>query len=71
MTGFKSLGINTYEDYKKNKSKIFDVYWMMLGEYITKHPEFVRQAIDESLKNYVTDKNLNYGNQNAFYIEKP
>lgn len=70
MTGFKSLGIITYDDYKKNKGKIFDIYWMMLEEHITKHPEFVQQAMDKSLKNYVTENELNYGNQNVFYVKK-
>lgn len=40
MTGFKSLGINTYDDYKKNKGKIFDIYWMMLEEHIRQNDRY-------------------------------
>ena len=50
MSAFVDLSIKTYEDYRKNKRDIFDIVYGMFEEYIDKHPEFVKQAIDKSLE---------------------
>ena len=58
MSAFADLGIKTYEDYRKNKRDIFDIVYGMFEEYIDKHPEFVKQAIDKSLEKYVNIEDL-------------
>ena len=70
MSAFADLGIKTYEDYRKNKRDIFDIVYGMFEEYMDKHPEFVKQAIDESLKNYVSIEDLAVGDANVFRVEK-
>lgn len=66
MSAFADLGIKTYEDYRKNKRDIFDIVYGMFEEYMDKHPEFVKQVIDESLKNYVSIEDLAVGDANVF-----
>ena len=58
MSEFVDLSIKTYEDYRKNKRDIFDIVYGMFEEYIDKHPEFVKQAIDKSLEKYVSIEDL-------------
>lgn len=70
MSAFANLGIKTYEDYRKNKRNIFDIVYGMFEEYMDKHPEFVKQAIDESLKNYVSIEDLAVGDANVFRVTK-
>ena len=70
MSAFADLGIKTYEDYRKNKRDIFDIVYGMFEEYTDKHPEFVKQAIDESLKNYVSIEDLAVGDANVFRVAK-
>lgn len=40
----------------------------MFEEYMDKHPEFVKQVIDESLKNYVSIEDLAVGDVNVFRV---
>ena len=70
MSAFVDLSIKTYEDYRKNKRDIFDIGYGMFEEYIDKHPEFVKQVIDESLKNYVSIEDLAVGDANVFRVSK-
>lgn len=70
MSAFADLGIKTYEDYRKNKRDIFDIVYGMFEEYMDKHPEFVKQAIDESLKNYVSIEDLVVGYTNVFRVSE-
>ena len=70
MSEFVDLSIKTYEDYRKNKRDIFDIVYGMFEEYIDKHPEFVKQVIDESLKNYVSIEDLAVGDANVFRVSK-
>jgi hypothetical protein len=70
MSAFADLGIKTYEDYRKNKRDIFDIVYGMFEEYMDKHPEFVKQAIDESLNNYVSIEDLAVGDANVFRVAK-
>lgn len=42
----------------------------MFEEYMDKHPEFVKQVIDESLKNYVSIEDLAVGDANVFRVSK-
>ena len=70
MSAFVDLSIKTYEDYRKNKRDIFDIVYGMFEEYMDKHPEFVKQAIDESLKNYVSIEDLAVGDANVFRVAK-
>ena len=70
MSAFAYLGIKTYEDYRKNKRDIFDIVHGMFEEYIDKHPEFVKQVIDESLKNYVSIEDLAVGDANVFRVSE-
>ena len=58
MSAFATLGIKTYEDYRRNRTDVFDIVYGMFEEYIDKHPEFVKQAIDKSLENYVSIEDL-------------
>ena len=70
MSTLADLGIKTYEDYRKNKRDIFDIVYGMFEEYMDKHPEFVKQVIDESLKNYVSIEDLAVGDANVFRVAK-
>ena len=70
MSAFADLGIKTYEDYRKNKRDIFDIVYGMFEEYMDKHPEFVKQAIDKSLENYVSIEDLMIGDANVFRVDK-
>lgn len=70
MSTFADLGIKTYEDYRKNKREIFDIVYGMFEEYIDKHPEFVKQAIDKYLENYVNIEDLAVGNRNVFTVSE-
>lgn len=70
MSAFADLGIKTYEDYRKNKRDIFDIVYGMFEEYIDKHPEFVKQAIDKSLENYVSIEDLAIGDANVFRVSE-
>ena len=70
MSAFADLGIKTYEDYRKNKRDIFDIVYGMFEEYIDKHPEFVKQAIDKSLEKYVSIEDLAVGDANVFRVAK-
>ena len=58
MYTLANLGIKTYEDYRRNRTDVFDIVYGMFEEYIDKHPEFVKQAIDKSLENYVSIEDL-------------
>ena len=60
MSSFADLGIKTY----------FDIVNGMFEEYMDKHPEFVRQAIDKSLENYVSIKDLAAGDANVFRVSE-
>lgn len=70
MSTFADLGIKTYEDYRKNKREIFDIAYGMFEEYIDKYPEFVKQAIDKSLENYVSVEDLAVGDTNVFRVSE-
>ena len=70
MSAFVDLSIKTYEDYRKNKRDIFDIVYGMFEEYIDKHPEFVKQAIDKSLEKYVSIEDLAVGDANVFRVAK-
>ena len=70
MSAFADLGIKTYEDYRKNKRDIFDIVYGMFEEYMDKHPEFVKQAIDKSLEKYVSIEDLAVGDANVFRVSK-
>ena len=70
MSTFADLGIRTYEDYRKNKREIFDIAYKMFEEYIDKHPEFVKQAIDKSLENYVSVEDLVASDTNVFKVSE-
>lgn len=70
MSTFADLGIKTYEDYRKNRTDVFDIIYGMFEEYIDKHPEFVKQAIDKSLENYVSIEDLAVGDANVFRVSE-
>ena len=70
MSAFEDLGIKTYEDYRKNKRDIFDIVYEMFEEYIDKHPEFVKQAIDKSLEKYVSIEDLVVDDANVFRVSE-
>ena len=70
MSAFADLGIKTYEDYRKNKRDIFDIVYGMFEEYIDKHPEFVKQAIDKSLEKYVSIEDLVVDDANVFIVSE-
>ena len=70
MSTFADLGMRTYEDYRKNKREIFDIAYEMFEEYIDKHPEFVKQAIDKSLENYVSVEDLVASDTNVFKVSE-
>ena len=70
MTAFVDLSIKTYEDYRKNKIDIFDIVYGMFEEYIDKHPEFVKQAIDKSLEKYVSIEDLVVDDANVFRVSE-
>ena len=70
MSAFVDLSIKTYEDYRKNKRDIFDIVYGMFEEYIDKHPEFVKQAIDKSLEKYVSIEDLVVDDANVFRVSK-
>ena len=70
MSAFVDLSIKTYEDYRKNKRDIFDIVYGMFEEYIDKHPEFVKQAIDKSLEKYVSIEDLVVDDANVFRVAK-
>ena len=70
MSAFVDLSIKTYEDYRKNKKDIFDIVYGMFEEYIDKHPEFVKQAIDKSLEKYVSIEDLVVDDANVFIVSE-
>ena len=70
MSAFADLGIKTYEDYRKNKRDIFDIVYGMFEEYMDKHPEFVKQAIDKSLEKYVSIEDLVVDDANVFRVSE-
>lgn len=70
MYAFADLCIKTYEDYRRNRTDVFDIVYEMLEEYIDKHPEFVKQAIDKSLENYVSIEDLVIGDANVFRVNE-
>ena len=70
MSAFVDLSIKTYEDYRKNKRDIFDIVYGMFEEYIDKHPEFVKQAIDKSLEKYVSIEDLVVDDANVFIVSE-
>ena len=70
MSAFIDLSIKTYEDYRKNKRDIFDIVYGMFEEYIDKHPEFVKQAIDKSLEKYVSIEDLVVDDANVFIVSE-
>lgn len=70
MSAFVDLSIKTYEDYRKNKRDIFDIVYGMFEEYIDKHPEFVKQAIDKSLEKYVSIEDLVVDDANVFRVSE-
>ena len=70
MSTLANLGIKTYEDYRKNKRDIFDIVYGMFEEYIDKHPEFVKQAIDKSLEKYVSIEDLVVDDANVFRVSE-
>ena len=70
MSAFVDLSIKTYEDYRKNKRDIFDIAYGMFEEYIDKHPEFVKQAIDKSLEKYVSIEDLVVDDANVFRVSE-
>ena len=69
-SALEDLGIKTYEDYRKNKRDIFDIVYEMFEEYIDKHPEFVKQAIDKSLEKYVSIEDLVVDDANVFRVSE-
>ncbi|WP_288682251.1 hypothetical protein [uncultured Eubacterium sp.] len=69
-TLFANLGIKTYEDYRRNRTDIFDLVYGMFEEYIDKHPEFVKQAIEKSLEHYVTIKDLAVDDVDVFEVSR-
>ena len=70
MSVFADLGIKSYEDYRRNWTDVFDIVYGMFEEYIDKHPEFVKQAIDKSLENYASIEDLAVGDANIFRVSK-
>ena len=70
MSTFTDLGIKTYEDYKRNSQDVFYIFDKMVEEYMDKHPEFVKQAIDKSLENYVGIEDLVVGDTNVFRVSE-
>ena len=70
MSAFVDLSIKTYEDYRKNKRDIFDIVYGMFEEYMDKHPEFVKQAIDKSLEKYVSIEDLVVDDANVFRVSE-
>ena len=70
MSAFVDLSIKTYEDYRKNKRYIFDIVYGMFEEYIDKHSEFVKQAIDKSLEKYVSIEDLVVDDANVFRVSE-
>lgn len=70
MATFADLGIKTYEDYKRNEQDIFDIIYRMVGEYIVKHPNFVRQTSVESQNNFVDIKDFNMGDRIMWGMNK-
>lgn len=70
MSTFADLGIKTYEDYRRNRTDLFDIVYGIFEEYIDKHPEFVKQAIDKSLENHVSIEDLAVGDANVFRVGK-
>ena len=70
MSAFATLGIKTYEDYRRNRTDVFDIVYGMFEEYMDKHPEFVKQTIDKSLENYVGIEDLAVGNSNIFRVDQ-
>ena len=70
MSAFVDLSIKTYEDYRKNTRDIFDIVYKMFEEYIDKHPEFVKQAIDKSLEKYVSIEDLVVDDANVFRVSE-
>ena len=70
MSAFVDLSIKTYEDYIKNKRDIFDIVYGMFEEYIDKHPEFVKQAIDKFLEKYVSIEDLVVDDANVFRVSE-
>ena len=70
MSAFVDLSIKTYEDYRKNKRDIFDIVYGMFEEYMDKHPEFIKQAIDESLEKYVSIEDLVVDDANVFRVSE-
>lgn len=70
MSTFADLGIKTYKDYKRNFRDVLYIFDKMVEEYIDKHPEFVKQAIDKSLENYVSIKDLAVGDANVFEVNE-
>ena len=70
MSAFADLGIKTYEDYRRNRTDVFDIVYGMFEEYMDKHPEFVKQAIDKSLENYVNIEDLVIGDANVFRVNE-
>ena len=70
MSAFVDLSIKTYEDYRKNKRDIFDIVYGMFEEYIDKHPEFVKQAINKSLEKYVSIEDLVVDDASVFKVSE-
>lgn len=70
MSAFEDLGIKTYEDYKRNSQDVFYIFDKMVEEYMDKHPEFVKQAIDKSLENYVGIEDFAVGDANVFEVNE-
>lgn len=70
MSTLADLGIKTYEDYKRNSQDVFYIFDKMVEEYMDKHPEFVKQAIDKSLENYVGIEDLVVGDTNVFRVSE-
>lgn len=70
MSILADLGIKTYEDYKRNSQDVFYIFDKMVEEYMDKHPEFVKQAIDKSLENYVGIEDLVVGDTNVFRVSE-
>lgn len=70
MFTLADLGIKTYEDYKRNSQDVFYIFDKMVEEYMDKHPEFVKQAIDKSLENYIGIEDLVVGDTNVFRVSE-
>ena len=70
MSAFATLGIKTYEDYRRNRTDVFDIVYGMFEEYMDKHPEFVKQAIDKSLEKYVSIEDLVVDDANVFRVSE-